>query len=229
MDRTGPPAPGAAPGTPAVTLTFDNGPTPGVTEQVLDILARHQAPAMFFVVGSTLAAAGRRGAALVERAVAEGHAVGGHTWSHEVPFGLLPDDRVDRELDDTRALVASLGGDGSLFRPYGVGGVVDERLMSPHGARRLAEGGYTCVLWTSVPGDWQDPDGWLDVALADISGHAWSVVALHDLPMGAAGRLDELLTRLRAMGADLRRDTPDETTPLRAGVPTSSYGLLGVD
>ena len=216
-----------ATGGPAVTLTFDNGPTPGVTDRVLDILGRHGAPAMFFVLGSNLAESGGRAAALVERAVAEGHAVGGHTWSHSVPFGLLPDADLDRELDATQALVAELGGDGRLFRPFGEGGKVDERLMSARGARRLREGGYTCALWTSVPGDWIDPEGWLDVAMADIGGRDWSVVVLHDLPEACLDRLDDFLARLGDAGADLRRDTPDECTPIRAGRPTSSYGLLG--
>jgi peptidoglycan-N-acetylglucosamine deacetylase len=212
---------------PAVTLTFDNGPTPGVTDRVLDVLARHAAPATFFVVGSNLADPAGPEATLVQRAVAEGHAVGGHTWSHEVPFGLLPAADLDRELDDTQALVARLGGDGRLFRPFG-DGEMDERLMSEHGARRLRDGGYTCVLWTSVPGDWRDPEGWVDVAMADVEARPWSVVVLHDLPVGCADGLDEFLTRLRDRGAALRHGTPDACTPLRAGVPTSSYGLLGV-
>jgi peptidoglycan/xylan/chitin deacetylase (PgdA/CDA1 family) len=212
---------------PTVSLTFDNGPTPGVTDRVLDILARRGVPATFFVIGEQLVEPTGRAAALVERAVAEGHWVGGHTWSHSVPFGLLPDRDVDRELDDTRAAVERLGGDGRLFRPYGVDGAMDERLMSPHGARRLQEGGYTCVLWTSVPGDWLDPTGWPEVALADVGARAWSVVVLHDLPVGAVDRLDEFLGRLQDLGADLRLDTPDDCTPLRAGIPTSSYPLLG--
>lgn len=217
------------PGTaPAVTLTFDNGPTPGVTERVLDILGRHGAPAMFFVVGSKVADRNGRAARLAVRALAEGHVLGGHRWSHTVPFGLLPDHDVERELDDTRRAVERVGGDGRLFRPYGVGGAMDERLMSPHGARRLRAGGYTCVLWTTVPGDWLDPEGWPEAALADIGRRPWSVVVLHDLEVGAVDRLDAFLSRLRAVGADLRLDTPDDCTPLRAGVPTSSYGLLGV-
>jgi peptidoglycan/xylan/chitin deacetylase (PgdA/CDA1 family) len=214
--------------TPAVTLSFDNGPTPGVTDRVLDILARRAVRAIFFVVGENLVEPTGRAAALVERAVAEGHRVGGHTWSHSVPFGLLPDREVDRELDDTRAAVARLGGDGRLFRPFGEGGAIDQHLMSPHGARRLQADGYTCVLWTSVPGDWLDPAGWPEVALADVAGRSWSVVTLHDLPVGAVDRLDDFLARLQDVGAEIRLDTPDDCTPLRAGVPTSSYHLLGV-
>ena len=68
-----------------VTLTFDNGPTPGVTDQVLDVLADRAAPAYFFVVGSRLRQPGGRD--LVRRAVAEGHRIGHHTTTHTVLLG----------------------------------------------------------------------------------------------------------------------------------------------
>ena len=211
---------------PRVTLSFDNGPTPGVTEQVLDVLAAQGVPATFFVVGSRLA--DRAGRQAARRALAEGHRVGGHTWSHRVPFGTADDATVDRELDDTARAVADVGGDPRLFRPYGVGGAIDARLMSAHGATRLCDGGFTCVLWTSVPRDWVDPDGWPDVALAAFEREPWSVVVLHDLPGAAAGRLDAFLRQCRERGAVFTQDTPDACTPVRAGAPTSSYALLGV-
>ena len=83
---------------------------------------------MFFVVGRNVVAPGGR--RLVEQAVAAGHVVGSHTWSHTVTFGHAGDDDVDRELDDGRRAVADAGGDGQLFRPYGAGGSIDDRLMS---------------------------------------------------------------------------------------------------
>ena len=207
----------------AITLSFDNGPTPGVTERVLDILGAHGVHANFFVIGSKAA----RNQALIERAVREGHLVGGHTFSHSVPFGLLDDASVDREIDDTRRVVSDLGGDGLRFRPYGAGGVIDEQLMSPHGAERLRHDGFTCVLWNSVPGDWLDAHAWFDIALADISTRDWSVVVLHDLRVGAVDRLGEFIVRLCDDGHHFELDTPDECTPIRQGKPTRSYPLLG--
>ena len=68
-----------------VTLTFDNGPTPGVTEPVLDLLAAHAVPATFFAIGQKVATA--EGGYLGRRIVREGHRLGGHTWSHSVQFG----------------------------------------------------------------------------------------------------------------------------------------------
>ena len=211
---------------PVVTLTFDNGPTAGVTERVLDILKSRDTPATFFVVGSQLIDPAGREAS--HRAVTEGHRLGGHTWSHTIPFGQADDQTVDSELERTGEAVGAIGGDPLLFRPFGLGGTTDERLMSRHGADRLRAGGYTCVLWNSVPGDWCDADGWVDQAVDDVTSHPWTVVVLHDLPVGAADRLDEFLDQLDALGVEFSQDTPDDCTPIRAGAPTASFAELGV-
>ena len=79
-----------------------------------------------------------------------------------------------------------------------------------------------------MPGDWLDPDGWVTNALADIERQPWTVVVLHDVADAALGRLDEFLTRCADAGVELTLDVPDECTPIRAGVPTSSFDLLGV-
>lgn len=63
----------------AVYVTFDDGPTPGVTERVLDLLAAHRAKATFFCVGANA----EKAPLLLDRLVAEGHSLGSHTWNHE--------------------------------------------------------------------------------------------------------------------------------------------------
>ncbi len=70
---------------PKVTLTFDNGPTPDVTEEVLAVLARRGLSATFFVVGTHLRQTGGR--ELAGRAAAGGHWVGHHTTTHTVLLG----------------------------------------------------------------------------------------------------------------------------------------------
>src|SRR5947209_7218582 len=72
-----------------VTLTFDNGPAPGTTERVLDVLGERDLKATFFVVGSMLHRPGAR--ELADRAVAEGHWVGNHSMTHATPLGHEPD------------------------------------------------------------------------------------------------------------------------------------------
>jgi peptidoglycan/xylan/chitin deacetylase (PgdA/CDA1 family) len=209
---------------PLVTLTFDNGPTPGVTEPVLDLLAAHSVAATFFAIGRKLATP--QGRELGRRILGGGHRLGGHTWSHSVQFGGADETTVTDELDRTRAIVDDVGGDGLLFRPYGAGGVIDDRLMSSFGATTLCAQGYTCVLWNVLPGDWRDADGWVDRALTEAARQPWSVVVLHDVVDAALARLDEFLTAVRAHDLSWSLDFPDECTPIRDGVPTSSFGTL---
>jgi peptidoglycan-N-acetylglucosamine deacetylase len=209
------------------TLTFDNGPTPAVTDGVLDVLSAFGLRAVFFVIGKK--ASTDEGRRLVRRALAEGHRVGAHTWNHAVPFGRLDDVSVRAELDDTAALLAELGGEPDLFRPYGVGGVIDDRLMSRFGEQLLRERKATCVLWNSLPGDWRDEGGWMQVALDDMATRDWSVVVLHDVAGAALRHLRTFLATLTSAGVAFSQQTPDDCTPLRGGVPTPSHFLLGVD
>jgi len=59
-------------------LTFDDGPVPGVTEKVLDTLAKYNAKATFFCVGDNIA----KNPEIYERIIREGHSVGSHTFNH---------------------------------------------------------------------------------------------------------------------------------------------------
>ena len=209
---------------PQVTLTFDNGPTPGITEPVLELLATHAVPATFFAIGRKLASS--EGRELGRRSVAEGHRLGGHTWTHSVQFGAADDAVISDELNRTREVVDDVGGTALLFRPYGAGGLIDDRLMSAFGASTLCSQGYTCVLWNVLPGDWRDPDGWVNHALTGIDANPWSVVVLHDVVGAALDGLDEFLGAARSRGVVWSQDFPDECTPIRDGAPTSSFDTL---
>ena len=85
----------------------------------------------------------------------------------------------------------------------------------------LVEGQHTCVLWTSVPLDWIEPETWVERALADIDTTAWTVVVLHDLPTGAMDHLPRFLDELDTRGVEVRADNPDRCTPIRRGCPPS--------
>ena len=211
--------------TRAVTLSFDNGPHPAVTPAVLDVLKDRQLLANFFIVGDRLT----KPAALdaMQRAADEGHRIGGHTMTHSTPIGLLDEVEAAREINGTDELIGELRHPDRLWRPYGKGGVIDDSIVGPIGARLLVDGQYTCVLWTSVPLDWIEPVAWVERALADIESTDWSVVVLHDLPTGAMDHLARFLDELDARGVEVRADTPDACTPLLRGVPTESIGLLG--
>ena len=78
-----------------VTLTFDNGPDPEVTPRVLDTLRHHGIKSTFFVGGQRLAEA----RPATERAQAEEHWIGNHTWSHSIPFRDRGDPEFVRAVD----------------------------------------------------------------------------------------------------------------------------------
>lgn len=207
-----------------VTLSFDNGPS-RVTAQVLDLLAERGIFASFFVVGEQLRRPGAR--ALAERAIAEGHRLGNHSLTHATPLGVRDDPQdAEREIDAMQALLSELVHGERFFRPFGGGGIIDRNLLGRHALARLVDGGYTCVLWNSVPRDWENPDGWPEVCLADVASRPWSVVVLHDLPTGAMARLPAFLDALEARGIELTNELPDECVPLRLGKPTASFSVI---
>lgn len=105
---------GSATERPAVALTFDDGPTAGPTERVLDLLRESGVPAAFFVVGRNC----RRWPGLVRRMHDEGHVVANHTWDHSHAgwMGLRTywDDQLRRTSDEVAQII---GRRPALFRP----------------------------------------------------------------------------------------------------------------
>jgi peptidoglycan/xylan/chitin deacetylase (PgdA/CDA1 family) len=201
-----------------LTLTFDNGPEPEVTPAVLDVLAARGIVATFFVMGQKLAAPGGR--RLAERARAEGHWIGNHTWSHGAPLGTRDDaGAAEAEIGRTQALLADLAHPDRLFRPN-AGGELGPQLLSREAADYLREGGYTCVTWNAVPGDWRDPDLWVERALVQCESRAWTLLVLHDLPTGAMPHLPRFLDQAAGRGARFRQDFPPDCLPMIRGQAT---------
>lgn len=127
-----------------IALTYDDGPNDGHTERLLDILARHNAQATFFLIGRFA----RQRPDLVRRIQAAGHTIGNHTWTHPRLI-FQPPARVREELFTTNsALEDILGERVRYFRP-------------PYGARRPAvlriarELGLVPVQWNVMAFDWK--------------------------------------------------------------------------
>lgn len=208
-----------------VTLTFDNGPDEETTPFVLDILERHGAKAYFFVLGRNLAVPALR--RLAERAARAGHRIGNHTYSHTIPFGELAraGDAVD-EIRRTQALIGPLAGETKLFRPFGKGGQIGRHLLNRPALDHLCTEGYTMALWTCVPGDWKDPDGWPLPAIEGCTGAPESVVVLHDQPNGAMAHLDSFLTAIADAGGEFVLDLPSLVTPIRNGLAQADVAAM---
>ena len=198
-----------------LTLSFDNGPWPDVTPAVLDVLAAFGVTATFFVCGRDVVKPARR--ELVARAKAAGHRVGNHTMTHAIELGTTDDAAiVAREIGEAQATLGDLATE-RYFRPYGAGGVIGPRLLGREAVRQLCDGGYTCVLWNSVPRDWEDVTGWPDRALADLRANDWTLLVLHDVPTGAMRALPDFLARARDTGAELTAELPPACVPILRG------------
>jgi len=188
---------------PEVALTFDDGPNPPYTGQILGILARYQVPATFFCVGLQASAH----PADVARMAAAGHGLGNHTWSH--PF--LPDltraqlaEQLDR-TDEAVSRAARTGAGPGLFRPpYGS--------RSPDVLRWLGERGSPIVLWDVDPSDWARPGAAVIAGRVLMQTRPGTIVLMHDgggnrsqtvaaLPLVIEGLLDRgfRFTRLDAL------------------------------
>lgn len=170
-----------------VALTFDDGPYPVFTEQILDILAQHGVKATFFVTGSHL----QQYPELARRAVAEGHELANHGWDGSV-LALLPREDIEEALDRTDQLIAAVGGpENPHFRPgqaaLGLLGksVVEERpgymILGDTGALDWVRPGWengNCPIPIAALCPTQDSQ----VIDADIrkSVRAGSIIVLHD-------------------------------------------------
>ena len=202
--------------TKRVTLSFDNGPSAEVTPGVLDCLAARGIAATFFVSAKDILNETQR--ALVRRAKDAGHRIGNHTYSHSVVLGESADPETPaREIGAAQEVLAELAEADRLYRPYGAGGVIGPTLLSRAAIDYLRDGGYTCVLWNSVPRDWEDPTGWPERAMADIARHDWTLVVLHDIATGAMKQLPHFCDLLRRADLEVVQDFPPDCVPIRRG------------
>jgi peptidoglycan/xylan/chitin deacetylase (PgdA/CDA1 family) len=105
---------GTSDGPPRVALTFDDGPTAGATDRVLDVLGELGVKAAFFVIGRNV----ERHPDLLRRIDADGHVVGNHTFDHS-HWGSMRRGRFWREQIDrtNQAIERVLGRRPALFRP----------------------------------------------------------------------------------------------------------------
>ena len=199
-----------------VTLTFDNGPTPDVTDQVLEILAERSLRAIFFVVANRVGndPAAR---ALLRRMVRDCHRVGCHSLTHGRPLGELDEQETIAEIATAHEVLREFTGESLLFRPWGTEGRLDRRCLNRTAVDYLVSGKHTCVLWNSVPRDWADPLGWIDRAVADVRARGHTVVVIHDVPSGAMGELPRFLDELDRIGVAVTDELPDECVPITGG------------
>ncbi len=180
---------------PVAALTFDDGPDPETTPQVLEILKRHGARGTFFMIGEAAA----RCPKIVEEAVNAGHVVGNHTWSHHSLPMLTREERLAQIRAGARAL-----------EPFG-----QKFFRPPYGHQswrcrwETLKLGYEVIAYSVHAEDWLDHDAdWMAARLVK-NIRPGSILILHDqiyrnvLPHGHHDRtqmlraLDQTLAQLK--------------------------------
>ncbi|MGI5819496.1 MAG: polysaccharide deacetylase family protein [Armatimonadota bacterium] len=172
-----------------VALTIDDGPTPMITPLMLEILARKNVKATFFVVGQVV----EQFPGLAQMIVRDGHELANHAYSNR-RISRLPDDEAWAEIASCDRIVRRVTGETMRwFRPPG-------GRCSPGGLRAMASLGYGGAFWSRNTGDWEKLPPEQIVRNATEGLEAGDVILMHQGDMHSVEALPEIIDRVRAMG-----------------------------
>lgn len=170
-------------GTNEVALTFDDGPNPDYTPQVLAILREYHVTATFCVVGQNAQAYPW----LVQQIVDEGHTLCNHSWNHDVSLGGRSPDRIRDDLLRTNAAIHAAAPDAPITWYRQPGGAWTYPVISV--SRDL---GMTPLHWTLDPSDWRAPGATRIASVVLSEARPGSIVLLHDAGGDRQGTVDAL-------------------------------------
>jgi peptidoglycan/xylan/chitin deacetylase (PgdA/CDA1 family) len=153
----------------AVYLTFDDGPTPEITEWVLAELKKHEAKATFFCIGNNI----KKNPSIFSKILQEGHAIGNHTFNHLNGWKTDKTAYVQNALQCEKAIEAFTY-KSKLFRPpYGK--------IKPSQAKALRDKGYQVIMWDVLSADFDQkisPEQCLENVLRNVA--SGSIIVFHD-------------------------------------------------
>ena len=177
-----------------VALTFDDGPTPGVTDKILEILKKEKIKATFFVIGRKV----EENPGLLYQIAQDGHAIGNHTYSHP-RTGWINEKKLLIEIQRTSKLISSIAGvPVFLFRPpYGK--------IDPHKRKILEKQGYRVILWSNSADDCyrkgrgiRSPNSMTWRVVSRVRGG--DIVLLHNNSKQIVEALPEMIKTLKSKG-----------------------------
>ncbi len=178
-----------------VALTFDDGPDPRYTPEILDILDEHNVKATFFVMG----ARAKGHPDILRRASQEGHVIGNHTYWHPNLSGESVE-QLRWEMQQTNDVIENLiGFQPRLFRPpYGIFGTAH--------TESLVENEETAVFWTVDTKDWDGPSSEeIHNSVIEETNNG-SIILMHDGGhwtsdlSSTVGALDSVISELKEEG-----------------------------
>jgi peptidoglycan/xylan/chitin deacetylase (PgdA/CDA1 family)/tetratricopeptide (TPR) repeat protein len=171
-----------------VALTFDDGPHPKYTEQVLALLQKYGIKACFFQLGSNLSRTG----GIAHKVAEAGHVLANHSYSHPMLLKLSEEQRR-KEIEATSALIQKAAGKKTeLFR-------------APYGARNAAilqqvqAGGLRSIMWNIDSMDWADPipESVAMRVLREIDQRHKGIILFHDIHKQSVLALSTVIEELQ--------------------------------
>jgi peptidoglycan/xylan/chitin deacetylase (PgdA/CDA1 family) len=198
-----------------VVLTFDDGPLPHNSNQILDILASQCVKATFFEIGR-MAHDYPEGVRKLRDA---GHSIGSHTENHPVGMDRLPVERVRKEIDDGLASVTAALGDANAVAPF---------FRMPGLRRAEATEDYLAAkgiqVWSAdfPADDWRDisPSRVYDLAMQRLEAKGKGILLLHDIQARTVAALPRILHELKVRGYHIVHVVP--ATPELPKTPTEA-------
>ena len=179
---------GSAEGINEVVLTFDDGPHPNLTPQLLDLLKKENIKALFFVLGANVASGKNKD--IVKRAFDEGHIIGNHAYSHK-NLKKLSEEEIKSEILRTEELIKDFLSAPKLFRP-------------PYGATNskvnkiIYDLGYMPVFWNVDTLDWKNRSiQWVRDAMNQIEAREDSLVLMHDIHKTTVENVSNLINEIK--------------------------------
>jgi len=207
-----------------VVLTFDDGPLPPHSTEVLDILAAQCVKATFFLVGEMA----REFPSIVRRIHEEGHTIGTHTEHHPLRMQKLPIEKIRAEIDRG---IADVG--GALWDPkdlapfFRIPGLARSDAIE----KELADRSLVVFSSDTVADDWHRRIRSTDIsrlALSRLEARGKGILLLHDIHHVTVAALPELLSKLKAAGFHVVHVVPGTAEPtdvagaLPAGTPANA-------
>jgi peptidoglycan-N-acetylglucosamine deacetylase len=174
----------------SVALTFDDGPDETFTPLILQILAKHQVPATFFIIGNKA----ENHAELLKKIISQGHSVGNHSYSHAFLFDLFGRKKMEQDLQKAEDIIASMTGSKQmLFRPpYGV--------TTPVLAKVIRKMGYKAIGWSvrSLDTVLKDKEKLTERVIERL--HPGAVILMHDDREITGLVLEDIILKIKEEG-----------------------------
>src|SRR6202021_480278 len=203
-----------------VVLTFDDGPLPQNSNQILDILAAECVKATFFEIGR-MATAYPEGVRKLRDA---GHSIGTHSQNHPLTMNRMPIERAQQEIDDGIASVkAALGDDTTALAPFfRIPGLERATVVEDY----LASQGIQTWSADFPADDWRhiSSSRVYDLAISRIEAKGKGILLLHDIQARTVAALPRILNELKARGYHIVHVVP--ATPELPATPTEPQQWL---